>query len=405
MNKNKLMRNSAVIITGMFALFAVQNVAAKTLAFPERQQQDTVKYTVSEASEWSALFKRSHGWFGADGIFAIPLNGIDAMPKKPTQTMLIFSDTMLGDINDNKLKPGYKMIHNSVALLSERVPKEENIKFFWKKNNKGKPMSVFIPKTANSKPGEYYWLGDGFVDKDMNNTTYIFAYRIKNTGAGAMGFKEVGNELIRIPAGSKPPFANQQQMETPFFLPGKTDGETGTFGSGIYVNTANAKAINPDGYIYVYGVKGLNKEVLVGRVKPKSFERFNEWTFWDGSHWVSDIIKATPIANRASNELSVSQLPDGRYVMVFQIDEISNTIGMRIGESPFGPFGPIIKIWDCKDAIEKKGFFVYNAKAHPALSNPGELIISYNVNSFDFWNDVKSYPNLYRPRFIRLKFQ
>jgi hypothetical protein len=318
--------------------------------------------------------------------------------------MLIFGDTMLGQIDGNQLRPGYKMIHNSVALLDGREPREKNIRFIWKKNSKGQPKSIFVPKTKNSKPGEYYWLGDGFVNKDLGNATYIFAYRIKDIGTGAMAFREQGNALIKIPAGSKPPFADQQQMDTPLFIPGQSEVESGTFGAGIYVNTANAGARNPDGYVYVYGIRGKDKQVLVARVKPQLFEKFDQWRFWDGTLWNKDMSKVAPVTDRASNELSVSQLPDGRYALIFQVDEISNTIGMRISKTPAGPFGPIIKLWDCKDAIEQKNFIVYNAKAHPALSGPGEIVISYNVNSLDFWNDVKSYPNLYRPRFVRLKF-
>ena len=45
------------------------------------------------------------------------------------------------------------------------------------------------------------------------------------------------------------------------------------------------------------------------------------------------------------------------------------------------------------------------AKAHPALSQPGELLISYNINSFDFSKDIKKFPHLYRPRFIKLKYK
>jgi hypothetical protein len=77
---------------------------------------------------------------------------------------------------------------------------------------------------------------------------------------------------------------------------------------------------------------------------------------------------------------------------------------MRIGESPIGPFSEDIPLWDCKPDLEGSQFFAYNAKAYPSLSKPGELLISYNINSFDFFNDIKAYPNLYRPRFIRVKF-
>jgi hypothetical protein len=75
---------------------------------------------------------------------------------------------------------------------------------------------------------------------------------------------------------------------------------------------------------------------------------------------------------------------------------------MRVGESPVGPWGPVVNIWDCSEALEEPEFTVYNAKAHPSVSQPGELLISYNVNSLDFWNQIEDHPQLYRPRFFRL---
>lgn len=371
----------------------------------QKGDQNTLKFTVSDAPEWSALFNRNSGWFGADGIFAIPLNGIDKPSKAPVKTMLIFSDTMLGEISNGKLEQGCKMIHNSVAYLDGRQPLKNNISFQWKKTKTGQPLSIFEPKTKNTKPGEYFWLGDAFVNRDLNNATYIFAYRIKTISEAAFGFAEVGNVLIKIPAGSKPPFIDQKQMDTPFFIPAKTGKDEVTFGGSIFVNTAGAGAKKPDGYIYVYGVKGKGKKVVVARVRPKEFEQFDTWRFWDGNKWNSDINKVVGIADQASNELSVSEIPDGRYVMVFMEGILTNKVGLRVGKTPIGPFGSVIDVWDAKDAIEGKKFFTYNAKAHPALSKPSELLISYNVNSFDFWNDLKKYPNLYRPRFIKLKLE
>jgi len=84
---------------------------------------------------------------------------------------------------------------------------------------------------------------------------------------------------------------------------------------------------------------------------------------------------------------------------------MSPTVAMRIGFSPWGPFGPAKKIWECTESHENKNYFTYNAKAHPLLSAPGELLISYNVNSFDFFKEIQKNPYLYRPRFIRLKLE
>ncbi len=214
----------------------------------------------------------------------------------------------------------------------------------------------------------------------------------------------MGNTLIKIPAGSKPPFKDARQMDSPFFLTDKK-GDSGSFGAGIYVNTRQAGALHPDGYIYVYGVKGLAKNLLIARVLPKDFENFNRWNYWNGRAWVGDMYAAVDVTDGVSNELSVSALPDGRYALVFQLGGMSTTVGMRIGASPRGPFGPVIKLWDCKPDLIEKTFVVYNAKAHPSLSKPGELLISYNINSIEFIKDLSVHPNLYRPRFIRVKFQ
>lgn len=362
-----------------------------------------LKFSVEEATDWSNLFVRNSGWIGGDGIFSIPLNGVDTAGAGIDQeTLLLFSDTIFGDIVNDSIQPGYKLVHNSAAIIKGDEPVTGNVAFYVNKKSNGDPESMFIPATPNSQPGDYYWLGDGFVNHAMADATYIFGYRVKDTSAASFGFAEVGNTLIKIPKGSTPPFSDQVQMDTPFFLSGSSD-TYGSFGACIFPNTKEAFAPNADGYVYVYGLRGKAKNVMVARVKPEQFEDFSSWRFWDGNIWNADIKTVANIANRASNELSVSPLKDGRYAMVFQTDGIGTTVGLRLSNHPEGPFGPIIELWECKEPNIAKNFFVYNAKAHPNLSMPNELLISYNVNSFDFWNDILVYPNLYHPRFIRVK--
>lgn len=405
-----ILKNNDIIWRGLAAVAFFLGMACGSRTAAQQDAAlatDTVNlsYTVEEAPEWTRLFDRTSGWFGADGIFSIPLHGVDTPQSgQGSKTLLVFSDTMIGEIEDGELQPGSVMINNSVAILDGVTPDESRIRFFWDSDSAGKPLSVFVPKTPQAQPGEYFWLGDGFVNQELGNTTYVFGYRIRRTDAKVFPFEEVGNTLIAIPAGSQPPFKDHRQMDTPFFIRDSVDSRNnGSFGAGIFVNTAAAGAPTPDGYVYVYGVRGLAKQVLVARVKPKDFEHFTAWRFWDGTAWNTDMYKAAPIADRVSNELSVTPLPDGRYALVFQTDGIGTTVGLRIGLSPAGPFGPIKELWDCPE-VEQKGIFVYNAKAHFNLSKKGELLISYNVNSFDFLADIRKTPNLYRPRFIRVKF-
>lgn len=364
-------------------------------------------FTVEQAPEWSAMFKRNHGWFGGDGLYTLTPDGNEQQGAANKQDVIMwFSDSMLGDIINDSLQNGDTMINNTVAILRGGKPDSSAITFSWKTAASNRPASVFTPESPASQQGEYYWLGDGFVNTGLNNDMYIFGYRMKNIpGVAVFGFKQTGNTLIKIPAGERPPFTRTSQLDIPF-LKDKDIDSSGSFGSAVLVNTKKAGAIHADGYLYVYGVRGKNKEVIVCRVKPEDIEHFDRWEFWNGENWTSDVSLLQPIADRASNELSVTALPDGRYVMIFQKDAIGTNIGLRVGVSPVGPFGPIQDVFDTKDDLEdSKNLIPYNAKAHPVLSQPGELLISYHINSFDFANDIRKFPHLYSPRFIKLKYK
>jgi hypothetical protein len=364
------------------------------------------QFTAVAAPEWDDLFKRNHGWFGGDGVFCVSLNGIEKKQTGSNDTVLMwFSDTMIGEISDTLL-PGETMINNSVALFSNSKRDSSSIRFHWNKDNAGSPSSVIQPQSPKTVNGEYYWLGDGFVNAAMNNDLYIFGYRIINIpGKAVFGFKQTGNTLIRIPAGERPPFERTTQIDIPFFS-GQDLDSLGSFGSALLVNTREAGAPKPDGFLYVYGVRGKKKEVIAARVRPGEIEKFDRWRYWNGKEWSKDISTIQPIADRASNEMSVTPLDDGRFIMVFQKDAIGTNIGLRTGTSPVGPFGPIVDVYDVKDELkDSRDFISYNAKAHPVLSAPGELVISYSINSFNFNSDIRKFPHLYRPRFIRVTYK
>lgn len=358
-----------------------------------------LNYTAEVAEDWTNLFKRNDGWFGGDGIYSIPLNGVEKNGSSARKTLFIFSDSMVEKPGDGKIGNA-NMIHNATAMLSGNRPLEKKMIFNW--NVKDNPEPVFVPKTPKTNKGEYYWLGDGFVNQELDHSIFIFGYRIRQVGSGTFGFAEVGNTLIKIANNQANKIRDYDQKDSPFhFGSGK---DAGSFGAGVYVNTARAGAKNPDGFIYIYGVQGQEKKLLVARILPANFEHFDLWEFWTGDGWNTRMSEAAALTDRVSNELSVSELPDGRFALIFQEGGMGRYIGLRLGKSPIGPFGPVIRVWDCKPALIEKGYFAYNAKAHPSLSAKGELLISYNVNSFDFLEDLGRDQQFYRPRFIRLKF-
>jgi hypothetical protein len=368
----------------------------------EKKDTARFKFTVEKADDWTNLFYRNSGWFGADGIFSIPLSGVDKNNNEGNDsTLLLFGDTYIGEVKDGKPMPGNVMVNNSIAYIKGNDPDPSKIYFHYKESKDGKPETFFVPQTSTANKPQLFWLGDGFVNKELNNTLYIFGYKVERTGAGVFDFKETGVSIIAIPKGTKPPFINQRQIETSLNIKSATLGD-GNFGAGILVNTKWAGAPAPDGYVYVYGCIGQDKNLVVARIKPKEFESINKWQYWDGAAWSKNMNDVKAIANGASNELSMTPLADGRFLLVFQVLGLSDKVGMRIAQSPVGPFSEIIEIYTTPEW--KQGIWTYNAKAHPNLSKPGELLISYNTITADFWNDIQKDAHIYRPRFIKLKF-
>jgi hypothetical protein len=358
------------------------------------------------ASQWEEMLRRNEGWIGADGVYAVALNGVESPGKAhETETLFWFSDNIWGKVNGDTLASNWEMSNNCVAYLKGSEPDASKMEFFRRQNEKGETLSMFEPNTPNTSPGDYYWLGDGYFNHALDSTIYIFAYRIKNIPGGIYPFDDVGLSLIALPKSSRPPFTAQRQLDVPFFF--KNSGNKGklVFGVAVMANTVGARAPKPDGFIYIYGVRGPEKELVVARVGEKDFEKFSAWRFWNGMDWSADVHSCAALTSRVSNEMSVSFMEDGRVIAAYQLDTNSPDIMIQVGKTPAGPFQPAKKVWSTPQVYEDLDFYTYNAKAHPHLSKPGELLISYNVNSFDFLDDIKYKPHHLRPRFFTVKYK
>lgn len=392
-----------ILTTVLFWAMAFQVGEINAQDRQENKVDTLVSFSVRDADEWTEMFYRKGDWFGADGIFSFSLDGRETIGAgQKGQTLLTFSDTMTGQVEGDTVH-NFKMVNNSVALIEGIQPSEQTMKILLNRDEAGNPVNYFSPQTPNSNPGEYYWMGDGFINKEDNNSLNIFGYRVVDHSEASWDFEQKGVTIITIPGGEiKPPFESQKQVDAPLYMDIPGFGK-GTFGSGVYVNTEWAGAPNPDGYVYVYGLVDPNKQLVVARVQPAQFLEFKHWRFWDGKNWNEDINKVQPVTNRVSNELSLTPLADGRYLLVFQLDGIGDYTAVRVGESPSGPFGPVQKIRKVPELSDPPGIIPYNAKAHPVLSTEGELLISYNTISLDYFNDILNYPHMYRPRFFWLK--
>jgi len=352
------------------------------------------------ARDWDAVFDRTSGWTGADGIYSIPLTGKE-LPNswKHSPTLFVFSDTFWGEVDSagNRL-PGTIMINNTVGYLPARVGPDPDAASFFHGGTSTTPVASFIPDTPSAAADEFYWLKDGIC---IDGRIHIIGARMRKDPAP---FYRYGINLITIPAGDLPPFPNLIQRETPFW-----SDSTGSRGQlllgGAILDLGAPDAIQPDGFVYIYGIQEdfLNKKVIVGRVPRGSFEDFNSWNIWDGTDWVAGIENAAVITDRTSTEMSVTQLPNGNFIMVFMRDTLSGVVAIRIAPRPEGPWSGFQEVFTVPN-VPGGTFVTYHAKAHPHLSEADSLLVSINVNAVDFWAHFSN-ADIYRPRFIRLRLQ
>jgi len=357
------------------------------------------KFTVTPAYDWENLFDRTSGWTGADGIYSIPLSGHESYPASaPESTLFVFSDTFIGNINEQDQRSNSKMINNTLALLEATQPETAKIKFCWGPNI----TSVFVPNTPNSVAGDWYWPMDGIA---LGDSVYIFAMLMHSTGSGSWDWVANGVALLSFVPDSTGFVQSYHQKDVALIYEESSTVQT-IFGGAILPMTERSGCLNPDGYIYIYGVRSRsgNKDLLAARVPEADFTDISKYTFYNGSEWGTDIAQSVPLADQVSQELSVSQLSNGQFIMVFQLNTNSETVAIRIGDTPVGPFSLYKKIYTCPEVEEYAAYsaFTYNAKAHPHLSRLDELLISYNVNTLG-WGSF-TVGDIYHPRFINIRF-
>lgn len=378
---------------------------------------DRSNYTIQPATRWTQLFNRQTGWTGGDGIYSIKLpksfkNNL-TRNKKAGDILFLFSDSVIDTLMGGKPSSnGFTMIHNAVAILNGTTADDNALHFYWPTNSAKKPASVFMPAgqfDTQGKPVDdsiYYWLGDGISYQPNNNKKQdtdtalaIFSYKMINTSSAPFGFKDIDNELLLTDVN----FNVLKSVKIPVLA-------SGNFGAGIYKETFKNKktkktASSADAYIYIYGVRGPHKGLVVARTNNNDLANPANWQYLSAGGWSKDIQSCIEIAAHVSNELSITRTPSGQYALIYQLDGIQPYIGMQLAPTPYGPFGRVDTIWHCAEPTPTNKLLVYNAKAHPSLSPKGKMLISYNVNSLDFLNKLREEPTFYRPRFLWLTWK
>ena len=340
-----------------------------------------------EAEDWNALFDRrgrlTPGWLAADGIYTVK--------TEENKTVFIFSDTLIGK-SDEKGKPkNAAMANHSAAVLRGTQPLLQHMTYYFGANGARWDTGNLF--------GGRYWLFDCVY---LSHTLYILAFEPSET------WKPLNVRLISVPVvNGTPDFSRYSVQEaSPALCRWTADGSyCYAFGQGI---TDNSQI---DGYVYIYGYKDPlqsfeSRDLLVSRIKAEDFGDFTKLRYWNGEDWCNEIEYAADIAENVSCEMSCTRIADGplkgKYILVYMHACNSGDLMYALGDSPIGPFSKPVIFYSAPEngqpaANGMDTLYTYNAKAHPALSPEGALLVSYNVNS-----SGEQYTTDYHPRFIYL---
>lgn len=307
------------------------------------------------------------GWAASDGVYSTELPG--------DRVVWLMNDTFLGPVNpdESMTEPGF--IHGSIVTGGRDGLPDTTITG----GSKKAPESIASPPDAvDGDP--WYWNVDGIFD---DGKLIVFQARTgKTDGEPPWNFGWIGTDVVVY----KPNFA--------------VESVTRTFGTPDWVNWGN-ELVRCGNTIYIYGQK--DGSAYVARTRSGGLlER--DWQFYDGSGWSAEERDAAPIAADVGASYSVTPM-NGRFVLTTTATGIffDHTVYVATGDSPAGPFTDRKAIYTAPEGGVGNLYAPYNVAAHPTVSKPGELVISYNVNSGN-GDDLLANANNNRPRFVTIEF-
>jgi hypothetical protein len=321
-------------------------------------------------AEFARYGDEKDGWSGGDSTYSVPMSG--------KRTVWLFSDTFVGPVNEDGTQPLDTGFVNSSFVVQHKGHLQRTVT--------GGTAEELTGLLAPDEDG-WYWLGAGHLTDDGSSLDVVFL-RFERFGDGPWDWGWAANVLGRFD-----PRSLKLREVVP--LPSESGVNWGSW-------------LRRDGdHTLIYGVEDLGsvKYMRVARVPGDDLTQ--PWEYWTGAAWSSLEAASVRIMPGVANEYSVEPFGDG-YLLVTQDTTLpfSAEIVGYVSCSPTGPFVPIGTLYTTPETGEfgsygNPNIFTYNAHEHPELRNGSELLITYNVNSFD-WTELYDDVTIYRPRFVRV---
>lgn len=313
-------------------------------------------------------------WTGGDSTYSMPLRG--------GKTGWFFSDSFLGTVNPDGSRPtDSAFVNNSVVVQDAHGLSTIT------GGTAGEPAAIIPPE----KDGRWYWIGDPAAGP--RNTVQIPLLQFERTGPGSFDFQWTANRLATLDGRSL-------QLQSIVDLPSETGINWGSW------------TLEEGRYTYIYGIADPDgvRSAYVARVSTHA-GLGSDWSFWDGSDWIPSEAAAVPVVQYVANEFSVAKFRDGYLLITQDTSEVFSTrIVARTSCSPVGPFTEPVELYRTPEtglagSYGDADVFTYNAHEHPQLRKGTQLLLTYNVNTFDNVGDVYDDASIYRPRFVDVELK
>ena len=244
-------------------------------------------------------------------------------------------------------------------------------------------VSMLIPPTPDGEEvlpehEKWFWPGDGLIE---DGKLKVFMSLFTQPDTGMWGFQW------------------ESSWVATFSLPDIQEIGLEEIPCSRVLNVHYGHAIlEENDYTYVYGASE-NGHPHAARYPAGNVE--NDWEFYNGTSWVNEPAQSKPMGKmHASEQFSILRIKD-KYVYITQMDSFSTEICSFTSDSPVGPWENKSLLYTTPIPNKDKNLITYNALAHPQFTEDDNILISYNMNSFELEAHFTN-ADIYRPRFIRV---
>lgn len=348
-------------MAGLLIWFACQTGSTSTTQYAEPYPDE----------RFTSLFNLDSGGFtGGDGTYSVQL--------PDGRTVWIFGDTFLGKVERDSTRKRQEpmFIRNSFV-----VQDGERMTTVMQQLDGENSSTMIPPEVLEGKVTQdstWYWPGDGMIE---DGQLKVFVSKFTQVDTSSWGFRWIGTGVVSF---SLPYLTQQEVVEFPME---KLDSIH--FGHAV---------LETKDYTYIYGLKG--SKPYLARVKAGDLTA--SWQYFVTlDEWSLKASEARPVAEIDGSEQFSLIERDGRFALITQLGGFSKEVWSFRGPNPWGPWDEGKHLFSTPLAFDNPNLFTYNALAHPQFVQGGELLISYNTNSFRLQDHFDN-ALIYRPRFYRV---